>query len=323
MKIFKAAACIAALIIALYMCIFFKSYYLLSAAAIVIFVIAVDLIFFIPIGEIKTDITSDKTDYVKGEKGNIYVKFKNLRLLPVHKLKAEIKIKNKFYDEEKITVEMPLSVVFAKKITIPFVPDKNGVINIAVEKIKYTDMLGIFSKNKNVNAEYSVIVMPVKGTAVETDAGAADSDEILASNVYLSNNGDVSGYKEYKNGDKKSGINWKMLARTQTLFVRQFERTSADEAVVLLDMYIENLDKAIDILYNISVKGEGFNLLWLPCGNEEFERAYISDDEELKNTLYKIYYSVPDTIRDKALTEYKRLYKGSRVLYISDKTELA
>lgn len=322
MRILKAAVYILTLFVMIFMSVYFKSYYLLVGAVLLFAVPLIDVIlFFIPFGSIKAEINSSKTDYIKGEKAEIYISLKSTKPFPLWAVKTDVIIKNKFYNEEKITVETPLPVFFARKIKVPFVIDKSGIIEISVKNTEYRDMLGFLKKRSDLNTTYTIIAMPLKENIQQTDFGAIDSDEIPAANVYLSGSGDISGYKEYNSGDRKNSINWKLFARTEKLFVREFERTSADEAVVLFDMYINNLDKALDILYSIDFR-KGYTLLWLPKGREEFETAYVSDEETLRNALYRIFNSAPETTENKALSEYKRLYRENRVLYISDKMEL-
>ena len=323
MKYLKIILSISVFVILLYMSVFFRSYYILSGAFCYSFIIVADiLLFFIPFGTVEVEITSSKTNYTKGEKGEIYIKLKNKKLFPIYRAEFDPVLKNKFYKADKVSIKTPLPILMPKTITIPVSMEKSGVVAVFIESIKYSDAFGIMSRSVNVNTAYSVIVMPNKINIDTTHFGEADSDEIPAVNVYLSNSGDVSGYKEYGQGDRTNSINWKLFARTDKLYVREFERTSADEAVVLMDMNINNLDKAIDIIYSIGCKNGVYTLLWLPCGNEEFESQCISDEETLNNTIYRIYDSAPDTAVNKGLDTYKRLYRENKVLYVSDKMEL-
>lgn len=323
MRYLKIIASILVLLILLYMSVFFRSYYILVGALGYGFIITADIILYLlPFGTIEAEITSNKTDYIKGEKGEIYIKLKNKKLFPIYNAKLELVLKNKFYKADKITIETPLTVSITKKITLPVKMERSGVITLSVDSIRYSDFFGILNRSININTVYSVIVMPNKINIDSTYFGAAESDEIPAVNVYLSNNGDVSGYKEYALGDRTNNINWKLFARTNNIYVREFERTSADEAVVLMDMNINNLDKAIDIIYSIGCKNGIYTLLWLPCGNEEFECECISDEETLNNAIYRIYDSAPEVDVNKGLDMYKKLYRENRVLYVSDKMEL-
>lgn len=322
MKVLKTAVYILTLSIMIFMSVYFKNYYLLMGAVLLITVPILDiLLFLIPFGSIKAEINSVKTNYVKGEKAEICLHLKSTKFFPVSQLKTDVIIKNKFYEEESITIETPLPIFFKRKIKIPFIINKSGIIEISLNNAKYNDMLGFLNRKTVLNTSYTIIAMPLKESIYKANFGAVDSDEIPAANVYLSSSGDISGYKEYGSGDRNNNINWKLFARTKKLFVREFEKTSADEAVVLFDMYINNLDKALDILYNIDFKS-GYTLLWLPKGKEEFKTAYISDKETLKNALYEIFTSAPETEENKSILEYKRLYRENRVLYISDKMEL-
>lgn len=323
MKFLKVVMCILTFAALLYMAVFFKSYYTLMAAFCVAFVIIADIVLFLmPFGVIDAEISSNKTDYIKGEKGKIYIKLKNKKIFPIYRVKFNIFFKNKFYKASKMNIETPISMLKSKIINILIDIEKSGVIGISINNIEYSDMFGILSKKIDVDVSYSVIVMPKNIDVDKAYFGTAESDEIPAVNVYLSNTGDISGYKEYGIGDRNNNINWKLFARTDKLYVREFERTSADETIVLMDMNIQKIDKAIDIVYSIGYKNGSFTLLWLPCGNEEFESAYISDEGSLNNAIYRIYDSTPEVIENKGLTEYKRLYRENKVLYVSDKMEL-
>lgn len=323
MKFFKVVIYIFAFVIAVYMAVFFNSYYLLVIGGLLAFIACCDFLFFLlPFGKVETVVWSNKTDYTKGETGKIYVKIKSSKIYPIYKVSLDLAFKNKFYDEEKIKIETSVPAIFGKKIILPLHIEKSGIINIAVSNIEYSDMFGILKRKSKAETKYSVIAMPNEIEINNIEYGVAESDEIPATNVYLSNEGDVSGYREYHEGDRKNNINWKIFARSENLYVKEFERTSADEAVILLDMNIKNIDKAMDILYSVGKYRNGFTLLWLPCGNEEFETAYIADEETLKATMYKIFSSSAEVVENKGLYEYKRIYRENKVLYISDKMEL-
>lgn len=323
MRIFKIISLVIAFAFLVYMAIFFNSYYALVGAFALILIFAFDIVlFFIPFGEISVDIVANSAKYVKGEKATIELAIKNKRLLPISVCKFDVGIKNNFYTKNSVKINTTLPIFKAKKIYIPLELTKSGTVKISVDKVEYSDLFGLLKKYQNVDIVYSIIVMPKNDSVINVKCGTFQSDELPAVNEYLSNNGDVRGYKEYSIGDRNNNVNWKLYSRTNTLYVKEFERTSADESVILMDMYINNLDKAIDIIYNIDYRNNGFTLLWLPCGNEEFESAYISDKESMDNAIYRIFNSGPDVLPNRALIEYKRLYKESKIMYVSDKMEL-
>lgn len=304
------------------MSVYFRSYYILAGVLVMTGLFAADVIlFFIPTGHINADISSSKTDYTKGETAEIYITLQSTYIFPLSSVNTQITFKNKFYSPHTITIKTPVPLLVPKKIKIPFTLTKAGIVEITLKCTDHSDLLGFFSKKDNTNTVYTILSMPVKDETHFSDFGQADSDEIPAANVYLSNTGDISGYREYSPGDRKNNINWKLYARTNNIYVKEFERTSADEAVVLFDMYKGTIDKAAEILYNLDI-GTGYDLLWLPSGREDFEISYISDAETLRNALYRIFSSAPEAVKGKALSEYKKLYKENKVLYISDKLEL-
>lgn len=322
MKFIKAVSLMLTALLLLFFSVYFRSYYLLCALFVIIFALAADIILFImPFGSVGFELKSRKVRLVKGDKTRLCIKIKSTRPFPVYRVRFSVDIKNRFYDGRTVSFETPAAILGFKTVVLPIRAEKAGVLEISISGVYSSDMFGLFGRKEKGMCRYSIIVMPAKTKAEISDFGSSDSEDLPAVNVYLSSNGDVSGYKEYADGDKNSSINWKLFARTDKLYVREFERTSADEAVVLMDMYRGSLDRALDILYSMDSTA-GFTLMWLPAGNEEFETAYISGEETLTAAIYRIFYSAPDTEPDRGIGEYKRLYKGNSILYISDKMEL-
>lgn len=322
MKILRMGLYLVLLLGLIFAGVYFKSYYIFIMTVCALIILIGDIIlFFIPAGKIQINIKSESSEYVKKEKVNLSVKIHNKKLFPVFRAKVNISFKNKFYKEGKTEVYVSLPLFISRNIKMSFESDKAGIIDICGEIEEYSDMLGIFVKKTDIKNNYAVTVMPQRGETILTATGETDSDQLPAANVYASVSGDVSGYGEYR-GERKNNINWKLFSRTEKLYVKEFERTSAEEAVVLLDMYAENIDRGLDILYDIKIPEEGYNLLWFPQGCEEFESAYINDEGALKNAVYRIFMSSPCGEKNRGLNEYKRLYGENKVLYISDKMEL-
>lgn len=322
MKILKTILYFAIISVLIIVSVYFRSYYTLTGAVVMTLFFALDVIFFfMPVGHIKADITSEKTDYTKGEAAQLYITLRSTYVFPLSSVKVNITFKNRFYSPHTVAINTPVPLLVPQKIKIPFTINKAGITDITLNIMQHSDFMGLFSRKDNITTVYAIVAMPVKHISESQTFGQTNSDEIPAANVYLSSSGDISGYKEYSPGDRKNTINWKLYARTDNIYVKEFDRTSADESVVLFDMYIGTIDKAAEILYNIDI-GTGYDLLWLPAGREDFEIAYISDSETLKNTLYKIFSSAPEGVKGKAIAEYKKLYKENKVLYISDKSEL-
>lgn len=322
MKYFRWLMIICVIVLLIYMSIFFGSYYSLMSAFVCGGVIFVDILLFaIPFGSINVDFTSLNNNCYKGDKNEIYIIFHSRRLQPVRSLNFDVVIKHRFYGEKRIPMSLALPMFFLQKVKVPVVLDKSGVVKITVENMRYSDTFGILSKKTRCDNFYSVVVMPVAVESNESGFGTTDSEEIPAVNVYLSNNGDIKGYRDYMPGDKTNHINWKMYSSKGNMLVREFERSSADDAVVLLDMNKVTLDKGLDILAGINNKGH-YTLMWLPAGNEEFELASVTDEESFKDAIYRIFDSQPQQSADTAIVAYKRVFKGNSVLYITDRAEL-
>ena len=126
-------------------------------------------------------------------------------------------------------------MIFKKRINIPFKAMRSGIYDISIAEAEYSDMLGLFKRKCSCSSIYSFIVMPSEDIDISSDiCGATDTDDISSDNVYSAGSGDVGGFREYRQGDKLNSINWKLSARMDKVYVKELEKSSADEAVILV-----------------------------------------------------------------------------------------
>ena len=322
MRVFKVTTFVILLCLPVSAAVYFNVPVLFNIAAALVILLAADIILFMASRGCRAYVMSDKTEYSKKNKGIMTLEVGNRCFYPVSRVKAAVTIKNRFYKGKTNYYVFPLGMFCRKKIRIPFTAVYSGIYDIHIDKLEYTDMFGILKKSLESDVAYSFFVLPNNTGNNDIDIlGAIDTDSIPCDNVYSANSGDISSFREYREGDRLNSINWKLTARMENIYVREYEKTSMDEAVILLDMYINTLDNALDELWTIMNGKTNFYVFWLPAGAEEFENRYVSDKATAEYVLTDIYNSAPDMIRDRGLNEYKRLYKGHEFLYVSSKTE--
>lgn len=322
MKVFKLIFYLVIVLSSYLISLFFNSYESFLVFLFLVLILCVDILVFIfPKGKFKIIIESEKTNYFKNETGKVVIKIKSNKFYPISKAIFNLNIKNNFYDGKSLKVEKAISAFFTEKTEVDIKIEQAGIFKFSVNEVLYSDMLGIFFKKEMVKEMYSIVVYPNEVEIGDINISISEGEDSIASNVYASDNGDVSGYKEFIDGDRKKDINWKLYSRTGSLYVKEFEKISVDEKVVLVDMNIKNIDKALDFLYSIYKKGYEFNVIWLPCGNEEFESAFIKDENSFKECIYRIFNSKVDSLNDVGLKKYKEI-KGTKVLYLSEDMRL-
>lgn len=322
MRLFKIISFIFLLCILTFASVYFNVQYLSAVAIVLIAAVAVDVILFVISRGCRVNVVSDKAEYRKKSKGIIKLSVKNLCFYPVNRVRVTLSVKNRYYNGKTNYYVFPLGILCNKKIRIPFVTAYNGIYDIKVDRIEYTDMFGILKRKQICGSKYSFMVLPTGIADSSIDiSGNIDTDNIPSDNVYSSNVGDISSFREYREGDRLNNVNWKLSARMDNIYVKEYEKTSMDEAVILLDMYIRNLDVALDNLYSILKSKTNFYVLWLPAGAEEFKSKYVSDNNAAADIMTDIYNSAPDMLENRGINEYKRLYKGHKFLYVSNKTE--
>ncbi len=320
MRIFKIITFLLLIIITMFSAVYFNAYALFCADMVFVLIIVLDVLLFLFSRGLTVGIGTNMNHCSKNSNVKVKLTVKNRSPYPIGKVSMTVSIKNRFYEENSDRFIFPLGMLIRKKIYIPLKPIYSGIYDISISDAEYTDMFGLFRKKIMPDAIYSFTVMPSDNFSMPLDLhGEIDTDSISSDNVYSYGSGDVSGYRQYRDGDRLNSINWKLSARMDKPFVKEYEKTTADETVVLLDMYYDCLDSSLDILYSLVRENNYFYVLWLPAGREEFMVSYVSDKETAENMFADIFNSAPEKIPERGLNEYIRLYRGNKFLYISNK----
>ncbi len=325
MKAFKIIGYILLLILILFLMKFLHSYELLILFIYIIIVpVVMEILFFVFYKKIKYNINSDKKYLTAGDKQNVEISIKSPVILS--RLKFDFSVSGKFYDEYNTEFSLSVPAFLTKKIIIPFHFINSGKYNIKIENIVLKDIFGIFTINTNIRKVLNIIVMPKIIENITINSGNTEMDINWAINSYSSDSGDISGVREYIQGDRLNRIHWKASAKTDDIFVKDFEKTGSEECIILFDFIKDYFDKSFDIMYSAGNKildyKKSFYLMWLNMGSEELSVKFITNKNEFNKAVEIIYNSYPIYKKGLTLHIFKKKFGTSRAIYIGESKEL-
>lgn len=324
-KAFKIIGYIFLLCIIFFMMRFLHSYEFFVLFVILLIVpIVVELMFFLLYKRLRLNIDSKAKSITRGNSLDVVINIKSPVILS--RLTFDFSVSSKLYGDYKTQFYLPVAAFFNKKTVIPFHFINGGKYIIKVDNIAARDAFGIFSVKLNIKKSFNIIVMPQIIDSGEAALGNAEMDINWAINSYNSDSGDVSGVREYIQGDRLNTIHWKASAKTDDLFVKSYEKTGSEEYIVLFDFLKDHLADSLDILYSVGngilSLNKGFYLMWISAGAEELSVKLITNKEEFDKAIELIYNSYP--IHEKGLTlhTFRKAFGISNAIYIGENREL-
>lgn len=132
-----------------------------------------------------------------------------------------------------------------KRMTKEIQLHKRGIYDIGESLITIIDPFKIISIKKKVRHEKIIKVYPrVYNLAEVVTEGAEDSEKMTRGIKGLDEKITTKDIRKYVRGDSLNRIHWKLSAKYEGLYVKNFETSSGKLATVVLDMNEEVIDKS-------------------------------------------------------------------------------
>lgn len=325
MRFFRMAGYIILLLITGFLAKLLHSYEIfLLLVAMIIIPVLFESIFFLFYRKTKFNINSSENEIVKGDKSNIIIEIKSL--VPIRKCHITFTVKSRFYEEYKTEINFPVAAFFMRSVVLPFHFKEVGRYNISLTNIILTDIFGVVYKNINIKKSISISVFPNLVDSITFNADNAEIDINWAINNYRSSGGDISGVREYIPGDRLNTIHWKTSAKTNDIFVKDYEKNGSEEYIILFDFMMDYIENSFDFLYSAGRElikyNRTFYVMWLCGGNEDLSLKYITGLDEFNDLIEKLYNSYPIYKKGLTLNAFKKHFGNSRALYIGENREL-
>lgn len=244
----------------------------------------------------------------KNVEQSIQFQIENKSWLPILYINVQLTVQNYFYDSEKIEVQCSVLGKSKKNIVIPITFRKSGCVELGISKMIIRDWMQIFEKEIPIGCTEELIVMPdVNETtllqSVFSSDGEREEDKIFAEEPSDS----IASVREYRNGDRMQQIHWKLSAKKEKIFVKEYENISKENVKILLELSKDDngsLDACIDMVYSLAkafiIWQQPVCLLWWSGEREDFQEKVVESEELLEQAIYEIFYERTYEERNKA-----------------------
>lgn len=114
-----------------------------------------------------------------------------------------------------------------------------GLIQIRMRRLRVSDYLGLFSSGKSLAEEMRVAVFP-KERAFDVRLSASGLERGSRPEMWTVNQqgdayNEIRQIREYRDGDPKRHIHWNQSAKTENLWIKEYEREADILAGILID----------------------------------------------------------------------------------------
>lgn len=182
----------------------------------------------------------------------------NKNKIPINRFETRIYFQ---YDDKKSKVKKVLygcaDTENKQIIEFGFIAPYCGNVSVNIKKIKIYDYLSVFSCSKKINSEMNIMVFPQEKTLnIEISTqGQYEGDNSVSTLLKQSEDAytDIKQLREYRDGDSNRFIHWNYSARTENLWIKEYEQeTGLDFSIFLDTSYPKKPDCAeYDAFYEI------------------------------------------------------------------------
>ena len=175
-----------------------------------------------------------------------------------------------------------------------------GLAQVKLDRIRVYDHLGLFSASKAVDTAMDVAVFPAEQALQivmpESAYGAEGLSEYTVNRPGEAND-EIRQIREYRTGDSHRRIHWNQSARTDKLWIKEYERETDTRAEVLVTAADGMTAKGLSLLYKLLsavVMGllaniAAVNVKWYDNEKKAFVSAEVSDGGQCRDMLLMLY----------------------------------
>lgn len=281
-----------------------------------------------------------KTDISVINKGRyipINLKINNKGILPVVWLEVVFKFNNNYHlvNKEK-TLLIPVLKYGKQEYTFRVKSEYCGDMNIELASVKYRDYFKLFYREKLVNKNIKIYVMPQMNMIENVDIDKKSISDIDGEKFSEYKSGDDSSQvfdiREYRPGDRMHRIHWKLSSRKKNYMVKEFSQPLNGYYCVIMDLscgnknnvsgYIDGVTEiALSLIMKLQEKDINHYLIGCERGRKVCFKDIISNDLTLTEIMFELFkgqYSPNINILDYIENKYEK-NKESQIYYISSK----
>ncbi len=245
----------------------------------------------------------------EAEKGNVKKCLMHIGRTGALPLK-KVCIKLKIYDDEgsliqKIKVKKTVDILTGN-IDFDICLNHCGMFSIQVDKVYIYDYLSIFHAPKDAKEEMKLAVLP-KARALQmqllsTESIAEQTDEApYQSHIgYMGNETrEIRQTREYRTGDTMRYIHWNQSAKTEKLWIKEFEKEDKASFEILLDMMMPDdwkrdmrdcfYEVVSALIQGFIQRGQSVNVSWYDEKVMDFITIPIENRSDCRSMMRKLF----------------------------------
>lgn len=180
----------------------------------------------------------------------IKIKLRNKAFIPLRKIDLYLNIKDNNSGEIKIIPVSNIKSRSEKIFNLEFEPGYSGVLLLEIEKIYLYDYIGMFKKKSFFDLEKEIYIYP-ESRIFKVNRISEIYKENTFSDAYSkykngSDKSEISEIREYVPGDNVKDIHWKLSAKSDRVFVKNFVQPVSNQVQIWIDPYIDNSNNFMD-----------------------------------------------------------------------------
>lgn len=178
-----------------------------------------------------------------------------------------------------------------------------GILSLKLERFKVCDYLSLFFASKKINITMETVVFPRKRElSIEMRSVGSQENNLPQNEIKghkMDAHQDIRQLREYRTGDSNRYIHWNQSARTEQLWVKEFEKETDDCVALLLDLagiwsasmlekdaFYELLSA---FLHGFLQRAEVILVYWPNADKNCMECAAVSDEFKVQDLIYSLY----------------------------------
>lgn len=280
----------------------------------------------------------DHEEVVRTDKLAFVIKISNRIILPAANIVIVMKFK---YNN----CEAPMQhrfVVNAKefdttKITGTMVMNYCGNLNVCVSKAYIYDPIGLFRLKLKCEGGADITVMPILAEpdlyTMYTQPNSDFDTQYYSNKTQGDDSSEVFDIREYRDGDNINRVHWKISAKEENLFVKEYSLPISKGNVILLELFDseteeqrKNLDGVYEMAYAIGnfacIREKIYKLAYYSTQTNGLKLIEINSNEMLLEAIALVIQETTYKKEPLALKEFltEEILECERVYYIT--TEL-
>ena len=260
------------------------------------------LILIIQAAMLKISVSCAEKSAERGKPEILKITLDNPTIFPITACRLTIRYKSFFPPDkpvsEKYSVVVPVSQRTRESVTVSFIPEHCGYVDISVKSLRISDILGLSMLFKRIRYKDRIVVLPsifpFNPDMERTFAYSSDSDTFSAVKAG-DDPSEIFQLREYHDGDSMNRIHWKLSSRGEEFIVRELSKPISSRVLILCDTgackSAESSDRVLDMTATLASFLSGMQAAYTIAAVSEDDTIFtseISGQEALLTALTRI-----------------------------------